>query len=112
MMEGAALAEIMEYQDRLVEPRRKGLPTAAAAATEGNGTMAEQQLRQQVQQLQQRSKELEQEKQQLQKHLVQAQAMAHRELQAANMKGAMLQQQVQELQQQVRKIINLDCIYQ
>ena len=55
------MADRREYQDRLVEARRKGLP----AAVVGDGSMAEQQLRQQVQQSRERSRELEQEKQQL-----------------------------------------------
>ena len=71
VMEGAALADAREYQDRLAEARRKGLPAAA---------MAEQQLHQQVQHARERSRVLEQE------------------LQVANMRA---QQQVQQLQEQV-----------
>ena len=60
VMEGASLADRRKYQDKLAEARGKGLPAAAV----GDGSMAEQQLRQrlQVQQPRERSRELEQEK--------------------------------------------------
>ena len=95
MMEGAALADRREYQDRLAEARRKGLPAAAAVVR--NGTMAEQQLHQQVQQARKRCRELEQEKQQLQQQLLQQQHESCQELQAANAKTQQLQEQVSQI---------------
>jgi len=91
VMEGAALADRREYQDRLAEARRKGLP--AAAAVEGDGTMAEQQLRQQVDQARERSRELEQEKQRLQQQLLQQQ----HEVRAANTRAQQLREQVSQI---------------
>ena len=109
VMEGAALADRREYQDRLAEARRKGLPAAAV----GDGSMAEQQLRQQVQQSRERSRELEQEKQQLQQQLSQ-QGVAYRQLRqthqeevlAADERTERAQLQVQQLQEQVSQILN------
>ena len=99
VMEGTALADRREYQDRLAKARRKGLPAAAV----GDGSMAEQQLHQQDQQSRERSRELEQEKQALQQQLSQQREAHQEELQAANMRA---QQQVQQLQEQVSQILN------
>ena len=92
-MEGAALADSREYQDRLA--RGKGLPATAM----GDGTLSEQQLCRLVQQARERARQLEQEKQQLQQQLLQ-QAMVHRKQ----------EQQLQQLQEQVSQTLNTTYI--
>ena len=99
VMEGAALTDRVEYQHRLAEARRKELP----AAIVGNGSMAKQQLCQQVQQSRERSRKLEQEKQQLQQQVLQ-QGEAHQE--EFNERAESAQQQVLQLQEQVSQILN------
>ena len=103
VMEGAALADRREYQVRLAEPRRKGLPAAAV----GDGSMAEQQLRPQVQQSRNKSRELEQEKQQLQEQLSQQAETYQQELQAAKERAERAQQQVKQLHKQVSQVLNI-----
>ena len=107
VMEGAALADRKEYQDRLAEARRKGLQAAAV----GDWSMAEQQLHQQVQQSREKCRQLEKEKQQLQQQLSQ-QGAAYRqlkkkhqeELQAVNTRAQ------QQLQEQVSQILIPICL--
>ena len=109
VMEGAALADRREYQDRLAEARRKGLPAAAV----GDGSMAEQQLCQQVQQSRERSREDEQKKQDRQQQLSN-QFAAYRQLRKthqqklhdANTRAEKAQQQVQQLQNQVGHLLS------
>ena len=80
VMEEAALPDGREYQDRLAEARRKGLPAAAV----GGGTMAEQQLHHQVHQARERSRELEQEKQRFQQQVQQLQEQVSQNLNGSN----------------------------
>ena len=109
MMEEAALADMDEYQDRLAEARKKGIPPPAI---EGDGTMAEKQLNQNVQEAGDISRELEQENQRLQQQLLD-EVVAHRELRETHREfqvvhqelktaNTRIQQQVQQLQEQVR----------
>ena len=105
MMERTALADRGWYQDRLAEAKKKGLPAAAAV---GDGTMAEQQFRQQVHKARERSRELEEAKQQLHQQLLQQQHEARQVLEAANTREERAQEHVQQLQQQVSQILNTD----
>ena len=100
VMEGAAMADRRGFQDKLEEARRKELPAAAV----GDKSMAELQLRQQVQKSRERTRELEQEKRQLQHQLLQQRETHQEELQAAN-------ERVQQLQEQVSEFLNTKILY-
>ena len=105
-MEGAALADRREYQNKLARAEMLGL--LAVAIEDGN--MAEQLICQQW--VRERSM-LEQEKQQLQQQLTKQDAAYRQltqtyqeELQAANTSAERAHQQVQQLQEQVSQILN------
>ena len=96
VMEKEALADRREYQDRLAEAKRKGLPAAAV----GDGSMAEQQICQEVQQL------LQQQFSQQGTAYCQLRPIHQEELLAANEKTEEAQLQVQQLQNKVSQFLN------
>ena len=109
VMEEAALANRREYQGRLEEARRKGLPAAAV----GDRSMVEQKLRQLVHQLQEEKRQSQQHLQEtehtLQQVIQQSQRQV-RELQEARERSRKLEKELQGAIQQAeleRQVANL-----